>query len=209
MTSINDLLKRKNNPVKEKIVPKKTSFSLKKKSVPESAPESESKKSIPLISESETLTSDNPFDSLADTLNNIDQQKPMLSTETSSEPLSTQSSESQFENPTIDDVSNFVFEEQPDETDEAIMHQFSTMLSSLSKSTGDQVPVNLAKNLKFIKTHAFLADILKPESISILVTALRKSYSFTVDTKTEKSTKKALQNKKLSEVSDSLGGFNF
>lgn len=115
----------------------------------------------------------------------------------------------QFQNPTIDDLSKFVFEEQPDQSTEEICLSFSTMLNELETATGDQVPKNLARNLEFIKEHDFLAAVLKPESISVLVTAMRKSYGYIVHNKTEKSKKKAVQTAKVNDVLDSLGTLSF
>lgn len=113
----------------------------------------------------------------------------------------------QFQNPTLSDIEKFVFEEQPDQSTEEITQMFSGMIDELSLATGEAVPKNVARCLKFIKEHAFLADILKPEAIGILVNGLRKSYGFIVQHKTATSKKKAVRAEKLDSVLDSLGGF--
>ena len=146
-----------------------------------------------------------PFDGLADTLKDIS-----FDLSNTKEETTTQESkpDQQFQNPTLEDVSKFVFEEQPDASTEEITETFSEMIDELSVSTGDQVPKNVARCLKFIKEHAFLAEILKPEAIGVLVTGLRKSYGFIVKTKSANSEKKQARAKKQNAVLDSLADFS-
>jgi len=115
----------------------------------------------------------------------------------------------QFQNPTLSDVEKFVFEEQPDHSTQEITDIFSSMLDELSLATGDQVPTNVSRCLKFIKEHSFLADILKPEAIGVLVNGLRRSYGFIVKAKTEKGEKKKARDQKVSAVLDSLSDLSF
>ena len=92
---------------------------------------------------------------------------------------------------TIEDISNYVFDEQPEQSTLEITQQFDNLLSSLNKASGADLPDLLAQNLLFIKEHPFLAEILKPESIGHLCNAMRKSYGYVVQAKTERSTKAA------------------
>lgn len=114
-----------------------------------------------------------------------------------------------FHNPTLEDVSKFVFDEQPDDSTEEIADKFSDMLDNLNTAVGDEVPSNLAKCLQFMKEHSFLADILKPENIGELVTAMRKSYGFIVQHKTEKQSKTSKRAAKQNDIMDSLGDLDF
>lgn len=113
--------------------------------------------------------------------------------------------ETQFTNPTLEDVSNFVFEEQPTQTNEQIVTRFQELLSELESSLGDQVPRNLTTCMEFMESHPFLADILKPEAITPLVRALSKSYGYIVTIKNEKDAKKQKQNEEINQISDLLG----
>ncbi len=115
----------------------------------------------------------------------------------------------QFQNPTMTDVSNYVFEEQPDESTQEITNKFDILLSDLSAATGNDIPDLLAKNLLFIKEHPFLAEILKPDSIGHLCNAMRKSYGHVVQAKTERSAKTKARSVKETAVLDSLAGLSF
>jgi len=115
----------------------------------------------------------------------------------------------QFKNPTLTDVEKFVFEEQPEHSTQEITDLFSSMLDDLSLATGEQVPTNVARCLKFIKEHAFLADILKPEAVGVLTNGLRRSYGFIVKAKTEKGEKRKAKEQKVSAVLDDLANLSF
>lgn len=145
-----------------------------------------------------------PFASLANALTSIDNP---ISSATEIPPQS--NSNTQFKNPTLSDVEKFVFDKQPDSSTEEITAIFSNMIDELAEATGDQVPLNVARSLEFIKENAFLADILRPEAINVLVTGLRRSYGFIVKAKTANSAKKAKTNKKVSVVLDSLADLKF
>lgn len=158
-----------------------------------------------------------PFAGLADALGGID-----LATDTpnqkltelgepvtmNGEPLINQKPETQFSQPTLSDISKFVFEEQPDQSTQEIADDFSSMLDELSLSVGDQIPTNLARCLEFMKENDFLADILKPENTQTLVRSIRKSYGFVVATQTEKGKKKKETAQKVNKVLDNLAGFS-
>lgn len=117
--------------------------------------------------------------------------------------------QSNFDNPTLDDVAKFVFKEQPDDSTIDITDKFSEMLDTLSESVGSEVPSNLATCLKFIKEHAFLADILKPEYIGTMVAGMRKSYGFIVQVQTEKSTKRSAKKEKEAAILGDLEELSF
>ena len=115
----------------------------------------------------------------------------------------------QMQNPTMADVSNYVFEEQPEESTLEITNKFDSLLESLVIATGNDIPDLLAKNLEFIKEHAFLAEILKPESIGHLCNAMRKSYGHVVQAKNERTKKTSIRTKKENDVMDSLASIDF
>jgi len=115
----------------------------------------------------------------------------------------------QMQNPTMEDVSNYVFEEQPEESTLEITNKFDELLESLVTATGNDIPDLLAKNLEFIKEHAFLAEILKPESIGHLCNAMRKSYGHVVQAKNERTKKTSARAKKENAVMDSLASIDF
>lgn len=114
-----------------------------------------------------------------------------------------------FDNPTLEDVSKFVFEEQPDDSTEEITEKFSIMMDNLSEALGPDVPSNLARCLKFMQEHAFLAEILKPEYIGDLVNGMRKSYGFIVKGQSEKQVKKAKNQEKEDAILGDLSNLNF
>ena len=108
-------------------------------------------------------TDPDPFAGLANTLDNIGfdlSQEPDKIPEVD---LIPEAVNRQFQNPTLDDVSKFVFEEQPDQSTEEITESFSSMLDELAISTGDQVPLNLAKNLKQAKE--YLSSNVNPKLV--------------------------------------------
>lgn len=115
----------------------------------------------------------------------------------------------QMQNPTMADVSNYVFEEQPEESTLEITNKFDSLLESLVIATGNDIPDLLAKNLEFLKEHAFLSEILKPESIGHLCNAMRKSYGHVVQAKNERTKKTSARVKKENDVMDSLASIDF
>ena len=162
------------------------------------------------INANDNISSDtvsDPFASLGNALENMSFDDLNLIEEKEKEIIPQKNQ--QFQNPTLTDVEKFVFEEQPDHSTEEITNIFSSMLDDLSLATGDQVPTNVARCLKFIKEHSFLADILKPEAVGVLVNGLRKSYGFIVKAKTEKGEKRKARDAKVSDVLDSLSDLNF
>lgn len=114
-----------------------------------------------------------------------------------------------MQNPTLADISKFVFEEQPDESTEEITEKFSAMLDHLANSVGTEIADNLSRTLQFIKEHPFLADILKPEFIGVLVTAMRRSYGFVVQVQDEKQAKRKKKDEKVSGILNDLDNLTF
>lgn len=108
--------------------------------------------------------------------------------------------------PTLDDLSKFVFEEQPDESTEEIALKFSEMMDTVVNATGTDIPDQLAKTLQFMKDHPFLAETLKPEHVGTLVKTLGKSYGFVVKNQTEKSAKKQQKKQEQNVILNSLEG---
>lgn len=162
-----------------------------------------------------------PMEILRQTLKNVKQpakplaqSSPVENDSTDSTDLTVQSEATdnyppQFQNPTLGDISNYVFDEQPEQSTIEITDKFNILLNDLVHATGTDIPGLLAKNLQFIKEHAFLAEILKPESIGDLVCAMRKSYGFVVQAKTARSTKTVARQQKEQSVTDSLAGLSF
>lgn len=221
MSSLDKLLGKKeekkptpNALVEQKEKPKSSGgFSLNLGAKKDAAIPKETKQEIPTngIMDSSN-TDDNPFASLGDALSGINSSDPFAESmdKICDEGVKSHANgDVQFQNPTLTDVEKFVFEEQPDQSTEEITEMFSTMIDDLSLATGDQVPTNVARCLKFIKEHSFLADILRPEAIGILVTGLRRSYGFIVKAKTEKGVKKKKRDQEVSQVLDSLSDLSF
>lgn len=154
--------------------------------------------------------SDTPINSLKAALSNKESEpqvhpiRPTDSASTPSEPSNETDSPISISNPTLEDVEKFVFEEQPDESTEEITYKFTEMLNELASSLGNDVPYNLERCLNFIKEHAFLADILKPESIATLVSSMRIAYGYVVKVQSEKQIKSTKRKEKLAEVSNDL-----
>lgn len=111
--------------------------------------------------------------------------------------------------PTLQDVSDFVFEEQDEDFDMDDAENLLLYMQQLEAATGTDIPRNLTKCLKFLQANASLVDILKPEHIAILVTGARKSYGFVVQNKTERSQKKAENSKKVDKILDTMSGLDF
>ncbi|HFD32062.1 MAG TPA: hypothetical protein ENJ28_05040 [Gammaproteobacteria bacterium] len=111
--------------------------------------------------------------------------------------------------PTLDDLSKFVFEEQPDESTEEIAAKFSSMLDGLLEAVGSDIPTVLSDTLKFMKEHAFLAEILKPEEIGKLVKVMGKSYGYVVNNQVQKGTKKKAKVKEQNDILNSLDNLSF
>lgn len=111
--------------------------------------------------------------------------------------------------PTLDDLSKFVFEEQPDESTEEIAAKFSQMLDGLVEAVGSDIPSVLSDTLKFMKEHAFLAEILKPEEIGKLVKVMGKSYGYVVNNQVQKGTKKKAKVKEQNDILNSLDNLSF
>lgn len=166
---------------------------------------------------------DSPFDGLADSLNDLSlgddlSVENILSENTDTPQKTSQKDDAQNQNqvtslqqntanpPTLDDLSKFVFEEQPDESQEEIALKFSEMLENVVNATGTDIPEQLAKTLQFMKEHPFLAETLKPEHIGTLVKTLGKSYGFVVKNQTEKSAKKQKKKEEQNVILNSLEG---
>lgn len=201
MSSLKSLI----NKSKEKKEVTKTGFSLKvkiKESAPKSIPESKPL-TDPILDSKEEKKEIDPFKSLSDALAgtklSLDKEVPTL----------TKKVDAQFKSPTLTDLSKFIFEEQIESYSEDTIQTFCNILVNLEEATGDQISVNLAKCLNFLSEHDFLAPILKPESDAILVNAMRKSYGFIVNVKTEKAKKKVKQNEKVNAALDALSNVSF
>jgi len=114
------------------------------------------------------------------------------------------------DSPTMDDVENFVFDEQIEISEDDYIAELKENLAKLKKSTGDQVPKALAKCLLFIKENDFLSKNLKPDDLFTLVTGLRNSHKFMVRVKAKtvkKKVEKANKTQKALNTLKGLGGF--
>ena len=117
--------------------------------------------------------------------------------------------QSNVRSPTLDDLSKFVFEEQPDDSTEEIAIKFSNMLDGLSTAMGTDIPTVLSETLLFMKEHAFLATLLKPEEIGKLVQTMARSYGFVASNQTQKSVKKKAKAKEQNLILNSLDSLSF
>ena len=110
---------------------------------------------------------------------------------------------------TIEDLSKFVFKEQPDESTQEIAFKFSEMLNTLSTAVGSDIPDVLANTLKFMKEHAFLAKTLKPVEIGELVATMARSYNYVANNQINKTTKKQTRVKEQNDILNSLEALQF
>jgi len=111
--------------------------------------------------------------------------------------------------PTLDDLSKFVFEEQPDSSTEEIAFKFSNMLDGLSGAMGTDIPTVLAETLLFMKEHAFLATLLKPEEIGKLVQTMARSYGYVAGNQSAKSVKRKAKAVEQNAILNSLDNLSF
>ncbi len=74
---------------------------------------------------------------------------------------------------------------------------------------GSDIPSVLSDTLKFMKEHAFLAGILKPEEIGKLVQTMGKSYGYVVNNQIQKSTKRKVKSKEQNDILNSLDILSF
>lgn len=111
--------------------------------------------------------------------------------------------------PTLEDLSKFVFEEQPDESTEEIAMRFSGMLDNLGLAVGTDIPKVLSETLLFMKTNPFLATLLKPEEIGNLVKTMARSYGFVANNQVQKSGKKKAKAKEQNAILNSLDSLSF
>ena len=161
-------------------------------------------KELASVVQSNSVLSDNSISSiLGDISDEITSTSEKSNAEASQESTSIQQNSSR--SATLDDLSKFVFAEQPDESTEEIAMKFSGMLDSLLDAVGSDIPTVLSDTLKFMKEHAFLAEILKPAEIGKLVQTMAKSYGYVATNQVQKSAKRV---KKAAEQNDILNSLD-
>lgn len=125
------------------------------------------------------------------------------------EPSETAIQTNKNSSPTLEDLSKFVFEEQPDDSTEELAYKFSNMLDGLSSAVGSDIPKVLSDTLAFMKENAFLVDILKPENIGELVKTMARSYGYVGNNQTQKSAKRKVKTQEQNNILNSLDGLKF
>lgn len=110
------------------------------------------------------------------------------------------------ENPTIDDLANYVFEEQPQTIGEDAVEQYRTMQQQLAIAVGSEVRTNIERCMMFLKEHAEVAAILKPEDIGEIVRSAKKAYGVAAAVGRASKVKKETKNKQVDDVFASLDG---
>ncbi len=102
------------------------------------------------------------------------------------------------------------FPNQTVNTDEEAVSRFQQMLEYLKTHLAShEIANNLADTLKFLETHTFLTETMKPADIQTFVRTMRAAYGTVIAKKTERSTKRAVSNEKVEEVLGELADLDF
>lgn len=110
-----------------------------------------------------------------------------------------------------DEVDNYQFDGQAKELGEDVLQAFVENIKAIRANIDDKAVIGdlLKFQVLHMKKHPFLADVIKPEHIQLMVRAMRISYGTVIAKKGENRSKRAAKSAEVEKWTDMIADLGF